>query len=94
MKEPTGNLTLSDTAMLLEATAAGEGVALSRSLFAADYLASGRLVRLFDVEVDDAFAYYLTWHIGALLSRSGEAFRDWLRDEMHETAKQRDARAW
>lgn len=94
MKEPTGNLTLSDTAMLLEAAAAGEGVALSRSLFAADDLACGRLVRLFDVEVDDAFAYYLTWHLGAPLSRAGEAFRDWLRSNIRETGKQRDKRAF
>jgi LysR family glycine cleavage system transcriptional activator len=92
MKEPTGNLTLSDTAMLLEAAAAGEGVALSRSLFAADDLARGRLVRLFDVEVDDAFAYYLTWHLGAPLSRSGAAFRDWLGSNIRETARQRDKR--
>ena len=56
--------------------------------------ARGRLVRLFDVEVDDAFAYYLTWHIGAPLSRAGEAFRDCLRSNIRETGNQRDQRAY
>lgn len=82
IKEPAGQLTVSDTAMLLEAAAAGEGVALARSLFAADDLGRGRLVRLFDIAVEDAFAYYLTWHQGAPLSPAGAAFRDWLRDEI------------
>ncbi|MBV6416391.1 MAG: Glycine cleavage system transcriptional activator [Steroidobacteraceae bacterium] len=81
-KEPTGHLTVSDTAMLLEAAAAGEGVALARSLFAVDDLARGRLVRLFDIEAEDAFGYYLTWHLGAPLSPAGATFRDWLRTEI------------
>ncbi|MGE0581520.1 MAG: transcriptional regulator GcvA [Steroidobacteraceae bacterium] len=82
IKEPAGQLTVSDTAMLLEAAAAGEGVALARSLFATDDLERGRLVRLFDIAVEDTFAYYLTWHLGAPLSPAGAAFRDWLREEI------------
>ena len=82
IKEPSGHLTVSDTAMLLEAAAAGEGVALARGLFAADDLERGRLVRLFDVAIEDAFAYYLTWHHGAPLSPAGATFRDWLRAEI------------
>jgi len=82
IKEPAGHLTVSDTAMLLEAAAAGEGVALARSLFAADDLEHGRLVRLFDVAIEDSFAYYLTWHVGAPLSPAGAAFRDWLREQI------------
>ncbi len=82
LKEPTGHLTVSDTAMLLEAAAAGEGVALARSLFATDDLERGRLVRLFDLAVEDSFAYYLTWHQGAPLAPAGAAFRDWLRAEI------------
>ena len=44
LREPSAGLTLSDSGMLLEATVAGEGVALARSLFALDDLASGRPV--------------------------------------------------
>ncbi|MGD9597020.1 MAG: LysR substrate-binding domain-containing protein [Steroidobacteraceae bacterium] len=82
IKEPSGHLTVSDTAMLLEAAAAGEGVALARGLFAADDLARGRLVRLFDLAIEDSFAYYLTWHVGAPLSPAGATFRDWLRSQI------------
>lgn len=87
MKEPSCNLTLSDTAMLLEAAAAGEGVALARRLFASDDLRRGRLVRLFDTEVEDGFAYHLTWPSGRPLSPAGAAFRQWLREEMHATGE-------
>lgn len=82
LKEPAGHLTVSDTAMLLEAAAASEGVALARSLFATDDLASGRLVRLFDIEIEDSFSYYLTWHVGTPLPPAGAAFRDWLREQI------------
>lgn len=82
LKEPVGRLTVSDTAMVLEAAAAGEGIALARGLFVADDLARGRLVRLFDISVEDSFAYYLTWHLGAPLSPAGASFRDWLRSEI------------
>lgn len=80
--EPTEGLILSDTAMLLEAAAAGEGVALARSLFALDDLASGRLVRLFETSVADTFSYYVLWHAGAPLGTLAAAFRDWLREEL------------
>ena len=82
LEEPTGHLTVSDTAMLLEAAVAGEGVALTRGLFATDHLSSGRLVRLFDITVEDSFSYYITWHPGAPLSPAGATFRDWLRAEI------------
>jgi LysR family glycine cleavage system transcriptional activator len=80
LKEPTEGLIVSDSAMLLEAAAAGEGVALARSLFALDDLASGRLVRPFDGSVEDTFSYYVLWHAGTPLSGLGTAFRDWLRE--------------
>lgn len=81
MREPTSGLTVSDSGMLLEAAAAGEGVALARSIFAVDDLASGRLVRPFDISIEDSYSYYVTWHAGAPLSRAGDAFRDWLKAE-------------
>lgn len=80
--EPTDGLIVSDSAMLLEAAAAGEGVALARSLFALDDLASGRLVRPFEGSVEDTFSYYVLWHSGTPLSTLGAAFRDWLREEL------------
>lgn len=82
LPEPYQGLLLSDSGMLLEAALAGEGVALARSLFAADDLARGRLVRLFDVEVADTYAYYLLWHAGMPLTDAATAFRDWLRQAL------------
>lgn len=82
VKEPTTGLALSDSAMLLEAALAGEGVALARSLFAVDDLRAGRLVRPFEPEVADVYAYYALWPSGATLSGPARAFRDWLRVEL------------
>lgn len=82
MEEPTGGLMLSDTGILLEAAAAGEGVALVRSLFVLDDLKSGRLVRLFDIAIEDSYAYYATWHLGTPRSSIAEAFLSWLRSEL------------
>lgn len=79
LPEPDKGLLLSDSGMLLEAALAGEGVALARSLFAADDLARGRLLRLFDVSVADTYAYYLLWPAGMPLNDAAAAFRDWLR---------------
>src|SRR5512134_1239115 len=41
IKEPAGKLTLSDSGLVLEAALAGQGVALTRSLFAIDDLKAG-----------------------------------------------------
>jgi LysR family glycine cleavage system transcriptional activator len=91
-KEPTRGLVVSDSAMLLEAARAGQGVALARSLFAADDLAAGRLVQLFDVTVDDAYAYYLLWPASSTLSGIGRSFRDWLRAELADAGVAPDER--
>jgi len=82
LDEPSEGLLLSDSAMLLEAAAAGEGVALARSLFAIDDLASGRLIRPFQGAVEDHFSYYVLWHGGAPLNPIASAFREWLHEEL------------
>jgi LysR family transcriptional regulator, glycine cleavage system transcriptional activator len=85
VREPTAGLTLSDSAMLLEAAEAGQGVALARGLFARDALASGRLLRLFDLGVPDSNAYCAVWRAGTTLSPSADDFRSWLRRELAES---------
>lgn len=79
LKEPATGLTLSDSAMLIEAALSGQGVALARRRFAQDDLAAGRLVRPFDIEVEDGYAYYLVWREGHAPSAPVNLFRDWLR---------------
>lgn len=91
LKEPATGLMLSDSAMLVEAAAAGEGIALIRSRFVMDDVASGRLVCPFDLEVEDSYSYYALWHVGAPLSAVSAAFRDWLRDELRKGGQSGEA---
>jgi LysR family glycine cleavage system transcriptional activator len=87
IKEPSSGLVVSDSAMLLEAALASQGVALARSLFAADDLAAGRLVAPFEMTVDDAYAYYVLWPATSTLSGIARTFRDWLRAELAVTRR-------
>ncbi|WP_174300408.1 LysR substrate-binding domain-containing protein [Caulobacter sp. S45] len=82
LEEPRLGPTLSDSAMIVEAAASGQGVALARRLFVQGDLASGRLVRLFDVEVEDAYAYHIAWRAGSRLGEASLAFAAWLRAEL------------
>ena len=84
LREPTNGLSLSDSAMLLEAAAAGQGVALARSLFARDALAAGSLVKLFDLEVPDTNSYCAVWRAGTALTPPADAFRLWLLSELSD----------
>ena len=82
LEEPRLGPTLSDSAMIIEAAASGQGVALARRLFVQGDLASGRLVRLFDVEVEDDYAYHIAWRSGSRLGEASLAFAAWLRAEL------------
>lgn len=81
LREPTRGLMLSDSSMLLEAAAAGEGVALVRGLIARGAIATGRVMRPFDIAIEDSYSYYLLWHPNTQLSSVGAAFLEWLRRE-------------
>lgn len=59
IEEPRDGPLYEDAGLLLEAAAAGEGVALARGLLVARDLASGRLVAPFPISVGDQSAYYL-----------------------------------
>jgi len=81
LREPSRGLMLSDSSMLMEAAAAGEGVALVRGLIARGAIESGRLIRPFDIAIEDSYSYYLLWHPNTQISSIGAAFLDWLRRE-------------
>jgi LysR family glycine cleavage system transcriptional activator len=67
----------------LEAATAGLGIAMSHSPFVSDSLASGRLVRPFPLECDDADGdYYLVHGISPHPPPRIWRFRQWLLDEM------------
>jgi LysR family glycine cleavage system transcriptional activator len=86
LREPTVGLVLSDSAMVLEAAEAGQGVALARSLFARDALKSGALVRLFELQVPETNGYYAVWRAGTTLSAAANLFRVWLKQALQAPA--------
>ena len=68
-----------DTALLaVQYALRGEGLALvDLNLFRDDF-ASGRLVRPFDVTLDEGYGYYLITHPEALSDTAIALFRSWL----------------
>ena len=68
--------------LVLEAAAAGRGVALALSTVAAADLAAGRLVRPFAVAVPLPFAYYVVCPKATAERPKVAAFRQWLRAEV------------
>jgi len=65
--------------LMIEAAARGLGVALARVSLAAEYLATGRLIRLKLGEVPACYSYHLVWR--AEVSAETEELRGWLLSE-------------
>ncbi len=68
---------LSETSLAMDAAIAGQGIALADQFLVKDDFASGRLVRLSDLELTD-HAYYLVSLDRTLRRKPIAAFRDWL----------------
>ena len=71
--------------LIAQAAMAGEGVALGRSVLVGEALASGRLVRLFDVALPAVFGYWLVAPPQTWRRPKVRAFRDWLLEECART---------
>jgi LysR family glycine cleavage system transcriptional activator len=69
-----------DTNVRLEAAVDGQGVALGWIPLLAEELASGRLVRPFEMALE-GYAYYVVTPPGGLARPKVRAFRDWLFEE-------------
>jgi len=68
-----------DTAVLaVQYALSGEGIALVDSYLFADYVRTGKLVKPFEISVDDGYGYYLTTHPEALSDTAVALFRSWL----------------
>ncbi len=72
-------LHFNQSSLVLEAAVAGRGVALAKSRLAAEDLAAGRLVQIFDARQPVDFAYYFVAPPTRAAIGKVEAFRDWLR---------------
>jgi LysR family glycine cleavage system transcriptional activator len=71
-----------DANLMLQAAAAGHGVALARRVLVERDLAEGRLVRLFDLALPAEPAYYLITSEQTARLPKVQAFRAWLLDEV------------
>ncbi|WP_109077326.1 LysR substrate-binding domain-containing protein [Aggregatibacter kilianii] len=79
MSVPVKGLRINNSAAVLQAAIDGQGVALARSVMAADDLAAGRLIRLFpDLDCIAGLAYYLVYRPEHCQRKKICLFRDWL----------------
>jgi DNA-binding transcriptional LysR family regulator len=72
----------SETALLLAAAEAGQGIGIARMTLVADALGRGSLVRPFTIEIKDGFDYFLLVRRNDGHRPTVKAFCDWLRREM------------
>ena len=80
--EPEHGILFNDSALMLQAAAAGQGLCLARQSIAFDDLQSGRLVRPFSAFVESPFAYYFVCRREKLESPSIRQFRQWIKAEI------------
>ncbi|MFG6487989.1 LysR substrate-binding domain-containing protein [Roseateles sp. BYS78W] len=78
LDEPRGGAQFNDLGLVLDAAAAGFGVALMRMKLGASWLESGRLVRLSPRTVPSGFHHYICWKPGTLERWECAAFVEWL----------------
>ncbi len=78
--DPTKGLLFGETNLAMHAAIEGQGVVLSSNVLAANDIAAGRLVRLFDVDLkaSGAFGYYVVAPRTTFNLPKIAAFRDWL----------------
>ncbi|MEK7820782.1 MAG: transcriptional regulator GcvA [Pseudomonadota bacterium] len=74
-----------DTNLALQAAIDGQGIALGRTIVAADDLAAGRLVRPFDLAVPAPHAYWIVQPSDQETRPEARAFRDWISAEIRAT---------
>lgn len=83
--DATAGYSFSHANMMLDAAAAGRGVALGRSSLVLDDLARGRLVAPFDISFTSSFAYYLAVPRGSTLRPRLQLFWEWLMAQVAES---------
>ena len=86
--EPRRGVLYQDSSNLLQAAMDGQGIALIRHSIAAHELATGRLVRLFDIDAPSPFAYWFVCPPPLLDSARVQAFRTWLFEEVERFREQ------
>lgn len=75
---------IDDTNVLIQAAVDGQGVALGSTTFVQDLLDSGKLIRPFDITLENEFAYYIVCPEAHLKNPSVQAFKNWLLELANE----------
>lgn len=78
---PRASMSFNQTALAVDAAAAGEGVALVPRLIACSGLANGSLVEIWKNDAPLHDAYYLVWPSAAQPNAARDAMISWLLDE-------------
>jgi LysR family glycine cleavage system transcriptional activator len=80
-------LRFNQASLVIEAAAAGKGVAITKTQLAAADLASGRLVAPFGGDATPlGYAYWLVWPLGRTVTESLRLFKAWLHQEASASA--------
>jgi len=79
LPEPREGAQFNDVGLVLDAAAAGFGVALTRMKLGLTWLDTGRLVRLSPRSVPSPYHHYLCWKPGMMERWECAAFADWLK---------------
>jgi LysR family glycine cleavage system transcriptional activator len=90
LAEPTGGVMFDDMSMLIRSAVDGDGVGLVRHVVALQEIASGQLVRLFDLAVPAPDAYFFVTPPGAADRPEVAAFRAWLGAEIAAFAREQE----
>ncbi|MBT8434883.1 MAG: transcriptional regulator GcvA [Gammaproteobacteria bacterium] len=69
---------IDDTNVLIQAAIEGQGIALGSTTFVEDHLASGKLVKPFDITLVNEFCYYVVCPESHLRNPAVRAFKEWL----------------
>lgn len=77
-REPARGPSFTDSSVMMDAAAAGLGIALARRSLAEGELQRGRLVRLFELAVPDPYSHYFVWRADHPKLAAIFALRDWL----------------
>lgn len=75
---------IDDTNVLIQAAVDGQGVALGSTTFVQDLLDSGKLIKPFDITLENEFAYYIVCPEAHLKNPSVLAFKNWLLELVDE----------
>ncbi|HSC01406.1 MAG TPA: transcriptional regulator GcvA [Burkholderiaceae bacterium] len=84
--DPKRGLHLNASMLAIQAAIEGQGVALGRSVLVADDLATGRLVRPFNLTLPLKFGYYIVHPRKPAQAKAVAAFCHWLKTEAQQPA--------